>query len=500
MNRPELENNIQDLLDGILTGDKLKATQHELRHSTEAKDIYRDFVHIKNGLELQAESDAANVIPINRIIKRQRLRSMRTALVSAAALVAISFVGMHFFSAPAASPARVAVSPSMGARYAITSADSQESDSLASLEQGAQLDLYQGSISLAFENGVDSIVQAPASLSLTDANSLFLEKGQAWFNVPAQAVGFQVTTDNLDVVDLGTEFGVVATSSGEDEIHVFKGAVEAASLSAPEAISMVAIGEALKVGQDTALERITPDPAAFQTTLPESLAYMHWSFDEITDGGFAAKGSATDHDIAKPSQASASELQTNGRFGKAVKFTGTEGQELLTGYLGPKPELAHTVACWIKLPAPGNAYSAITSWSFPDSSNRFGRWIFSPHGLHLGVYGSGEQVGFADLSPDTWHHVAYVYHGTSDENLLPDVDLYIDGGKVPFESQRPDTVYRYTGKSSHIAHPFTIGGGLLTTAPNRPVFNGSIDELYCIEGALSADQVNALYSENTYQQ
>ncbi len=45
--------------------------------------------------------------------------------------------------------------------------------------------------------------------------------------VPERARGFEVETSRLNVVDFGTEFGVMAESAGATEVHVFNGLVKA---------------------------------------------------------------------------------------------------------------------------------------------------------------------------------------------------------------------------------------------------------------------------------
>ncbi len=66
--------------------------------------------------------------------------------------------------------------------------------------------------------------------------------------MPIVARGFTVTTPNSDVVDLGTEFGLTVDGSGETEVHVFDGLVEAHSLNdkAAKPVSLYA-GDALSM-------------------------------------------------------------------------------------------------------------------------------------------------------------------------------------------------------------------------------------------------------------
>ncbi len=79
---------------------------------------------------------------------------------------------------------------------------------------------------LEFASGVRGIVRGPADLTLQREDLLDLANGTAWFEVPADAVGFKVNTPDLILTDLGTEFGIISESNFLDEVHVFDGKVE----------------------------------------------------------------------------------------------------------------------------------------------------------------------------------------------------------------------------------------------------------------------------------
>ena len=47
--------------------------------------------------------------------------------------------------------------------------------------------------------------------------------------MPTEAIGFRVSNPEVEVVDLGTEFTMVADAKGGTDVYVLKGAVEAAA-------------------------------------------------------------------------------------------------------------------------------------------------------------------------------------------------------------------------------------------------------------------------------
>ncbi len=76
-----------------------------------------------------------------------------------------------------------------------------------------------------------ALVEGPAEFILKSKDRVDLKYGTAWFQVPEGAQGFTVSTQNMEVVDLGTEFGVLIREEEghRDQVHVIKGLVEVAN-------------------------------------------------------------------------------------------------------------------------------------------------------------------------------------------------------------------------------------------------------------------------------
>jgi hypothetical protein len=84
-----------------------------------------------------------------------------------------------------------------------------------------------GRMSLGFANGAQLVLEDGARLELVSASRARLIAGRAAAHVPEGAQGFTIETPSVEVVDLGTEFGVSVNEAGESDVHVFKGLVEA---------------------------------------------------------------------------------------------------------------------------------------------------------------------------------------------------------------------------------------------------------------------------------
>jgi hypothetical protein len=97
----------------------------------------------------------------------------------------------------------------------------------ASLRAGREVELVRGYARLNFGTGVEVILEAPTRLSLDAENRVVLRSGRLTAKVPGNAKGFTVGTGVIDVVDLGTEFGVNVAPDGTVDVPVFTGEVQA---------------------------------------------------------------------------------------------------------------------------------------------------------------------------------------------------------------------------------------------------------------------------------
>lgn len=70
------------------------------------------------------------------------------------------------------------------------------------------------------------VVEGPAVLEFVNADRLICDRGRLRAHVPRQAEGFAVVSPNVELVDLGTEFGMDVSDDGSASIHVFDGKVE----------------------------------------------------------------------------------------------------------------------------------------------------------------------------------------------------------------------------------------------------------------------------------
>ena len=95
------------------------------------------------------------------------------------------------------------------------------------LTPGQRLDLTNGLVEITFNDGAVVVLEGPATFDIDAPGRAQLHEGRLTAVVPERAHGFQVATARLNVVDLGTEFGMMAEPEGTAEVHVFNGLVKA---------------------------------------------------------------------------------------------------------------------------------------------------------------------------------------------------------------------------------------------------------------------------------
>lgn len=227
MNRRELESHLQDLFEGRLEGEAFDALQDQLRNSAEAREAYREYLHLDHSLRFRGKGvDLLNVVPMDQVVARRQRRHLKQAGIAAAALFALGLGIMALIlTRPPAATLTFETSPGTDFSMSHQAAGDTMPEGQV-LEPGSRLQVESGVVELEFASGVRGIIRGPADLTLHRENLLHLADGTVWFEVPPKAVGFQVSTPDLVLTDLGTEFGILSEHNFLDEVHVFDGKVE----------------------------------------------------------------------------------------------------------------------------------------------------------------------------------------------------------------------------------------------------------------------------------
>ncbi len=106
-----------------------------------------------------------------------------------------------------------------------------------------QLDV--GIARLGFANGASVTLQGPARFEVLTKDRFRLHHGVLTAQIPETVIGFEVETPSMDVVGLGTAFGVSVGTDGETGVCVIEGEVEV-NLAGRDAVQRVREGNAVR--------------------------------------------------------------------------------------------------------------------------------------------------------------------------------------------------------------------------------------------------------------
>lgn len=521
MTRRDNESRIQNLVDGNLAPDERAALLAEIGRDPALLDIYWGYVLLECAFARLSSSNASlrteQTVIAGTTLRSRRKRHIRWSLAAAAAILALVAVPLHLIFLRNPPPtASFRVSP--GSVFNVSHlATGKNAPRPGTLMPGSRAKLNQGTLELTFANGVRSIVRGPADLMLHDKNRLSMQNGTAWFLVPAAGAGFKVQTPGMTVTDHGTEFGVLARPDSHDEVHVFKGKVEAGTQDGVKATATLTTGMARASGSDGQLSEIPPDRGHFLTSLPDSLPHLHWSFDDgprssTAGGSHPAAGLGTSRLAGLDDPAAF--VGVEGRFGKALAATGVlaEGRSGWAGVGGGAPR---TIAHWLKLGPGGPAAQQLVGWGTHALTPLNPNPAFLTYlrrieaGTVAGVsFGAYCPDGTTNLADDQWHHFAVVYTGRELPDGRPELFFYLDGRAEPMTpSYRADIGSPLTPGAYSIATNLSASKAIPVTLFPRDWCNDgrssnmplAIDELYIFEAALDETQVKNLYQKNQIQ-
>ena len=141
----------------------------------------------------------------------------------------------------------------------------------ADLRAGRKLALKSGLVEILFESGARTVLEGPATLEVSSRRSALLRRGKLTATVEdPSARGFAICTAGMKFTDLGTEFGVLVKQDGMQEVHVFRGKVQAdrdADAERPVSPLVLTVNQAIRItGRNTPFERIASDEKRFVRT------------------------------------------------------------------------------------------------------------------------------------------------------------------------------------------------------------------------------------------
>lgn len=487
MKEDDIERLVIEVLDGTASFRQREELSKVLASDPAALEIYCRCCEMDSALQRLAAGRSGLTAATLEPDETARRHPVRIALLAAVATVALAALVLWLVRAPQPEPLVVFA---RGPATLFSVEHAGESDPSGNqLAENSIVRLSQGGMELRFRSGVSATIEAPAEWVIKSAGSVELRRGSAWFGVPPEARGFQVLSPELEVIDLGTEFGVLVEAGRSDQVHVLKGSVAVRHrAAAPEggALSLRA-GEAVVASPRHKVDAIRFDAALFAKSLPAAFPALHWTFDELQPDGWPAAG---DH----PALAAAIARPTGepevieGPVGGALRLA--PGQVLESEWPGILDARPRTVAGWIRVEKglpDAELPTSIVFWGKEGDELSMMKWRvgLNPEAEREGgvkgalrtEFGFGRVIGSTDLRDGRWHHIAAVFQGGNTADNTRRVLLYVDGQLEAISSSAHQRI------NTRSATPLQFGG-------RGGRFD--LDDFRVIEGALSAEDIAAL--------
>lgn len=160
------------------------------------------------------------------------------------------------------------------------------------LAVGQKLSLVSGLVEISFDNGARVLLEGPAELILDSPMHATLAHGQLTAEVPESAIGFTIQTPMVNVVDLGTKFGVRVSPKGMTDVAVFSGEVVAsprdAKVNSDEGIRVLA-DEVRRFWNGSTVDEEPLAPPDFIRSMPKRIEITNASFELPRIGGWLSR-------------------------------------------------------------------------------------------------------------------------------------------------------------------------------------------------------------------
>jgi hypothetical protein len=385
---------------------------------------------------------------------------------------------------------------------------------------GQKIDLTAGEAQIVFARGAVVTMRGPGVLEVQSNNSARLLVGKLTARAETKSShGFAVHTPAMTLTDQGTEFGVLVPRDGVEEVHVFRGQVQAelaagdwsaagavanardhappgAQIPSPS-VFLLSASQAIRV--DVNRRTVAQQAASWDQFAPATFPrpLVHLKLDESGTATTAADSSGNGNAGTLVNFAMSPSPWTNGMIDGGLAFNGLNSYvsvpntDALT-YAGG----GLTLATWIHLDAPirkdggtlislafdGGGHFSYHMNLFPDNAVEF--WLGGIDSQ--GVFKDKCIITSKKLAPG-WHHVA----ATADKSGA--MIIYLDGSQATSGSYAGDLVKWRAPDALPLAVGTLYPYGQGWTGNDRLTFHGIMDDVRVYNATLSASQIAALY-------
>ncbi len=218
--------------DGRASEDEIRQLQERIRGDLEVCDAYLQYVDLHANLALDCIGTDAGQIVAFSTGRRAPIAKGPLAWAGLSGIAAALVVWGVSASTKVEPELQNYIAVVTNAEGALWEGD-DASVMVGSALKAGLVELCEGRVEIELDSGVQLAIEGPARFELVDEKGGLLHQGKLSAHVPPEGIGFTVETPTMEVIDLGTEFGLNVTAHA-CEVHVFDGEVEAVLRQSPE--------------------------------------------------------------------------------------------------------------------------------------------------------------------------------------------------------------------------------------------------------------------------
>ncbi|MBU6173063.1 MAG: FecR domain-containing protein, partial [Planctomycetes bacterium] len=285
--KQELRLLIDMSLDQELSSDQVKRLDELIVHDPEARRYYLEQIALVTQLHRRQSMDGSlhefSTASESPKVWQRSVLGFRGWFACAVASIAILGVTLFFISW--LQSRRISTAPALSfdrrddsAGETIATVVASDTKSInAGFSRGDRLkaghfQIGSGAISLVLRNGVTLDMEGPLDFDIKSLNLLELKNGTVRARVPETESQFVIKAPDLEVQDLGTEFGLSVRDHRTTELHVFDGAVELRGHNGEHEI--IREGTALSWAHGVRLVKDKTEESSFAT--PDAIGFRNW--------------------------------------------------------------------------------------------------------------------------------------------------------------------------------------------------------------------------------
>ncbi|MBX2852179.1 MAG: LamG domain-containing protein [Phycisphaeraceae bacterium] len=379
--------------------------------------------------------------------------------------------------------------------------------------------LTHGFAEITTRRGATALLQAPCTIELTDSpNAIRLYQGKLVGKCETpSSKGFIVHASGMDVIDLGTEFGVAVDAAGVSTVRVMSGLVRAqpgkqsALAFAPVVLTK---GQARRLVPETGgLEMIAlSDAPVFSREIKKTHAaavldsepVAYWRFEGAQAGAVVNEAAPGRHDLRVVGSATIDRQGVFGSAGRIDSNSDSLGSFQVDGPLNGgfffEQSFSIEAWCWIRA---GGHKEAMRIVSTKQGSSGIGLGVLGEKSFNaenpdeirkenqpfFTLFGVADFIGMKSIPEERWTHLVVVV------DWHKRVRMYIDGREVQvrkFTMNQPDGDATLNGIDPYSLaagrQDVLIGRNPKGSDPLEPWF-GKLDEIAIHDRVLTATEI-----------